>query len=235
MTYQISPGEAREIHSGESESIILTGTGKIIAFPGEELVFREVTITPDTAISAEGLTVISRLTVLGKGSLSATAGTRIELPNRTVVIEMYAQGKDCPRLNLGDIGSDYSIVPKEFKIGLPAELTPEELRTFSHPLVVGSTLSNCGEWNKRLKLTSSSFRSECVSGTGARLLSEAKSLVIKGISATSTHQELTSTDGLSGGAIAGIAVGSVAGAGSIGAAAFVLIRRRKKKVSGASP
>jgi hypothetical protein len=218
--------------------VIFVGTGTIIAWPGEKLAFREVTINSDATISTEDLTIVKRLTLIGKGSLSAVAGDSIVIPNDAVVIEMYAEGKNLPRLSLGEIGGNYNTVPKEFKIELPTGLTDEELTAFSHPLVVGNTLSNCEEWRNRLRLTSSSFRSECVAGSGSRLLSEAKSLMIKGVpapvpvSATSIPEDVSS---LSGGAIAGIVVGTVGGVGSVGALAFVLIRRKKTVVANASP
>jgi hypothetical protein len=92
--------------------------------------------------------------------------TSIVIRHEVVVIETYSEGRNLPQLNGGEIGDHSNILPKSVKIDVPTGLTTEELITFSHPLIIGNTLTNCEEWRNKLIFTSNSFRSECVWGIG---------------------------------------------------------------------
>jgi hypothetical protein len=240
---EIDAGGVVVLTSGLEEKVILRGKGTIIGGLDEDLVLAEVTITSGAQILARGLTIVDHLTLSGTGTLGPIEGNSIFMPNDTVVIEMSASGKDLPTLNLGEVGSRYGILPKVLKVQLPVGLTAQELVTFSHPLVIGNTFSNCEAWRALLAVTSSEFRSECVSGNGGKLLSEARSLVIKGVAAPvpvpatasdSPHPTELST-GMSGGAVAGVVVGVVVVAGGAAAGLFLFIRRRGSGSSGNEP
>jgi hypothetical protein len=224
--------------SSEENPVLLAGSGSIAPADGLLLVRGDVMVAPSAAITAQGLTIVSRLSMDGSSSLAAKEGDAILLKNNSVDLEFAAEEKKLPTLNLGLIGNNYQTLPKSLKVNPPVGLNADELRTFSHWLISGQTLSNCEEWQKILELPPGQFKSECVNGNGngngngRRLLSDSRSLVIKGIteaeSGAPKNVELPSpTDSPSDvGLIVGVVVG-VVGAVSVGIV-IILIRRRTK-------
>jgi hypothetical protein len=238
----LTPDQPQAIESNQQVPVILEGVGKIVPEDGQSLFLGEVVISEGAAITAEGLAVSKQITMSGKSSLGAVEGGSIQLFNATV-IEFQAASQVLPSLNLGLIGEVYNIVPQTLKVDPPRGLGVVEVEGFSHPVVSGTTLSNCEAWRAKLELSSASFTSECVTETGGRLLAGEKiSLVIKGRPAPTSSPTASSSEtdgstgglsgGLSGGAIAGIVVGAVVVVGVAAVGVFLVIRKKGDGGSG---
>jgi hypothetical protein len=207
-----------QIASNSNEPLLIQGNGKIVPVQGESVTRSEVTLAQSSQIESTGLVIVKSLSMNGQSSLRAAADSKITLEDKKVAIEFVSSGKDLPTLNLGKIGDTYKIVPKSLTVHAPTGLNSDELKTFSHTLLSGETLSNCEEWQKLVELDSTLFTKECVSGSGSKLLAGVRSLVIKG----SGPQPTTS------GPPVGVIVGVVVGVVVVGVVIGVVIFMRRK-------
>jgi hypothetical protein len=208
-----------------SYPIILNGSGTIRP-AGSGISLTDVIVSSGSVISIEGLTITTSLTLRGSSALSAVEGSQIELENETVNLVLEVEGISLPTLKLGNIGEDYSIVPRSMRVlGLRAEIG----RT---TLVSGKTLSNCEEWRVLVELGRGEFTTECVTVSSGRLLEEPRvaaeiALVLVPIDASSPESNSANV-----GVIVGVVVGVVVVVAVVGVVGFILIK--KKGSSGSS-
>jgi hypothetical protein len=172
----------QEIDSSE-KFVSLNGSGLIQAAGGAaQIELFDVTVRHGANITAVGLVIEQRLALQGGSQLAAVDGGNITLlPD--VTIEVAAVYQQLPKLDLGNVGINYSVVPSELRIDIPeGTVAHEELEAFSRPVISGRTL-NCQQWKLKVALSDeANFQVECeTTGSGGRLLALPEvSLVIKG-------------------------------------------------------
>jgi hypothetical protein len=133
---------------------------------------------------------------------------------------MAGEGQTLPQLNLGEIGTNYTLVPAEISVEVPAG----GLGTAAHELIWGNTLENCEDWKGKVRFVGAGhFEAICTTqsmGGGRLLAGEVKALVIRG---ESSGTEETKTR------IVPIVIGVVAGVVVVGVVIGVAVWLRKRK------
>jgi hypothetical protein len=224
----ISSNETVYLASSDEEPIVLSGTGTIAPESGSTLRRGVVVLNASADVQAIGLTVVTRVFLAGSSSLRAVESDLITLVNDSVDIELSADGTDqLPILSLGNIGDNYQVIPRSLKVTAPTGLSGDALKGFSHPLISGSTLTNCESWQEILEMESADFRTVCEDGSGATLLSNGeRSLVVKGVWVADPTTD--SDSGPNVPLIVGVVVGSVAAVAIVGAIIAVVVRNRQQ-------
>jgi hypothetical protein len=94
------------------ETIVnLTGIGTVKPpTPDATIELVDVTISAGSDITASHLVVADRIALEGNGQLAATEGDQITL-HQGVTIEVAAVHQQLPRLDLGNVGEHYDVVP----------------------------------------------------------------------------------------------------------------------------
>jgi hypothetical protein len=222
----VTEDQPQVIASSNTEALLLAGQGTIVPGTGQTgMTLGEVIVSPSAEIAAEGLTITGRLSMNGNAILKALGSHHIEIPTDRVNIRLSSSGKDLPTLDLGLIGDRHTRVPKTLIVDAPTGLSAEEVSKFSHVIISGTTLGNCEAWQSRLELSSASFTSQCVDGTGAKLLAGARSLVIKGVpKGTETPDGFDFNSWLFRGIVAGVVVLVV-----IVVVVVVVVRRKRHR------
>jgi hypothetical protein len=222
-------------------SVELDGSGTI---KGEtQLILESITVTTDSTILAENLTVSNRLELRGSSILRSAPGHKIEIAHEILDIVVISDTTTLPKLDLGDIGSNYMLLPQSVTIDL-SEFNKEEKETFSKEIISGRTLSNCEAWKAKTTLTDTeNFFLQCETIPESNLLSgEIIALVVKGkpkapvvvshtpqVSADAPNAPPPSSKKLSGGAIAGIVIAVLAVVVVAGVAVYYYVRRQNLK------
>jgi hypothetical protein len=148
------------------------------------VVLLDVTVAEDAVVTARDLRITQNLQMAGNSSLAAAAGSEIVITDGETVISMAAKGVHLPVLDLGEIGSNYRLLPGKLTVTAPSGLSSAERESFRHGLISGETLSNCEDWKEALKIVGTGFEAECGSPSGARLLAasgDVLTLFIKGV------------------------------------------------------
>jgi hypothetical protein len=171
------------VDTGSAPIVIFSGTGTIVPpAPGETIDLIDVTIPPASNIQATGLVIEQRLALQGSGQLAAVEGDHITL-RADVTIEIAAESKEIPKLDLGTVGAAGTAIPSEVIIDIPeGTVAAADVETFSRPVISGRTL-NCEQWKPKVILTDPEhFEIHCeTTASGGKLLDlDEKSLVIKG-------------------------------------------------------
>lgn len=210
-------------------------SGEIIPASGEtsiELAY--VYISSGSQVVATNVTVKRQLVMEDGASLSAKPGPGSKITfEEGVRILMQAKGAKMPFLDLGDIGSNYKIVPEIISIIPTFDTNSMDAEAWPQVLVSGATLSNCNEWLERANLSDTqNFELMCNNTAPAvRLLGggDVISLLIKRRRGGSGPD-----DGLGTGATIGIVIGGIAAVAIAAVVVVFVLRRGNKKVSSSS-
>jgi hypothetical protein len=204
----------------ESRPISIGGTGVLQARSDQELWLTIVQIEPESQLIAKDLTVQASLHLDSGSSLAAAPLDKITLIPDVELEFRCGNLEELPHLDLGDIGDDYRVVPSVLQVVIGSSSTSEDLHK---PLVQGRTLSNCPDWQAKVRGLPSGYVAQCET-----ISSSSQSLLANGeVIGLFVVKEPDGQGGLSGGVVAGIVIGVlvvvVAGAG---AGWFFLVRKR---------
>lgn len=132
--------------SSEFETLTISGTGTIYSGEPSAISANVVKVTGGS-ILAKGLTIKIEAVISPKATLGSADGDKITLEKDVVLrftAAMEGTNGTFGSLNLGAIGSSYTILPKKIDIDfLP---TSDLAATFDAVIVRGTNLTNCQEW-----------------------------------------------------------------------------------------
>jgi hypothetical protein len=136
---ELEPTDALVLINGSGTIHFTDGTGAI-----QPLILKDLVVVPGSEVKGGQLRIKSSLDLTGKSVLSPLSDNdKIELDDKQVEIVIRAREEDFPRLNLGEIGDEYKILPKSVEIDCSvAHLVGDGTWT----LIEGNSLSNCAEW-----------------------------------------------------------------------------------------
>jgi hypothetical protein len=193
-----------------------------------ELWLTVVQVEPQAQVVAKELVVQASLHLESGASLTAAPMDKITLVPEVELEFRCGNLGELPHLDLGEIGETYSVLPSVLNVVIDSASSSDD----SHkPLIQGKTLSNCGEWQKKVTGLPSGYETKCdtISASGRSLLASGPVIGLFVVKAKSDD------GGLSGGAIAGIVIGAVfVVAVAVGAVWFFVLRKRDDSGGGAS-
>jgi hypothetical protein len=135
----------------QDSPVLLSGAGDLKTSPGEVLRVADLIVAPRAEIVATALVVESFLDLQGDCSLQAADDSKITLREDVSLIFTADTIAETPVLRLGNIGTDYDVVPRQLAVNLStqsgASLAAPRL------LVSGKTLDNCPKWKELLDPT----------------------------------------------------------------------------------
>jgi hypothetical protein len=214
------------------------GSG-VLQMPAEPI--DNLTIEDGSDIRAKNMSLGKVFEMEGNANCSADENDQIKVSNGQTKMKFTSRGPALPRLDLGNIGSTYNILPASLQVDITEERIPENERSnYTRELIRGTTLSNCEQWITIIANTPNHFTFYCENVSPAYLLAgETRALKIKyqptEASAPATQEESPppdGDDGLGAGAIAGIAIAAVV---VVVAIVGGIIYVKKKKTNSKNP
>ena len=132
--------------SSTFDTLTISGTGTIYSGEPGTIAANVVKVTGGS-ILAKGLTIKTEVAISPKATLGSADGDKITLEKDVVLTftaTMEGTNGTFGSLNLGAIGSSYTILPKKIDIDfLP---TSDLADTFDAVIVRGTNLTNCQDW-----------------------------------------------------------------------------------------
>lgn len=203
----------------------------------EKLIIENLTIAPGSKVAAVNLVIEQTLSISGDSSLRPSEGSKIEIKkDNTVDIKLEAEDAKLPKLDLGNVGADYQIAPKELEIKMNlADVDEKEIENeFGNGKVVvsGRTL-NCEQWIEKTSISnivgSEDFVFELICEDSRLLELPLRSMVLKAKS-NATSKPKDNLAAIIGGVIGAVVVIAVI----IVVVLFVMKKKEKRESSGST-
>jgi hypothetical protein len=143
--------------------VTITGRGRLVGQLSEPFNFTDVTITHDAEVSADDLTVLRRLHIIGSGVLMGVSADWVSIATGAEII-LTPQSSKFPRVSLGDVGRSYATQPSRIVVEVDEhDFTSDEVTEMHVRLISGRTISNCEYWIGVASIVprSARFRFEC--------------------------------------------------------------------------
>jgi hypothetical protein len=149
--------------ASRTDPVTITGHGRLVGLLNAPFNLTDVTIADGSEVSADGLTVLRRLHMIGSAHLMGVSGDWVSLATGIDLI-FTPSGHEIPRVNLGSVGRAYATRPASITVNINAEdFSEPDLQAIRVPIVSGRTLSNCEDWREiaRVSPQSGRFKFQC--------------------------------------------------------------------------